>query len=69
MAKLDVTVAFVQYIKQSNTFHSRPIPFEAGKAGIVGQSAAAVKAYIEANSPCFYMTSGYNPLLAQFSKV
>ena len=50
LAKLDVTLAFIEYITASNVFHSRPKPLNA-----LNSLPQTPSSYLNINSPAIYM--------------
>lgn len=61
LAKLDITLAFVELISGSSVAYSRPNPIDPTK---LSNHSASFRVYIKQNSPLFFMKQGVNPIIA-----
>ena len=61
LAKLDVTLAYVELITGSRVMYTRPCPLDPNK---LNENSIAYRDYLKRNSPVILMRQGVNPILA-----
>ena len=58
ISKLDISLAFVEYVQSSQVPLCRPI--------LINSPKVTLNPYLKVNQPALYLSRGYNPLLSHF---